>query len=396
MLVLNSTSVIRVVTSAASQIEVHASYADLTVSGGAVDISPQNTPAITTATTTTVVSSPGAGVKRNVRHLNITNDHASVSCTLAVEHFDGTTASELIAVTLLSGENMVLGEDGRWTHYDANGAVYPPAGKGAYDGYPVVFMKSGTAADTVGYWYCTAKDAGFPGAWSPGTPGINGRVTDGTTSADNGCLPIRNPAVGANFLTEVTMGASVNHSHLFFDVLWVNSGIVVTTTTAQAITTPTLPARDVNGTTNGEGCMIGMLTTTANTNAAVISNTTVTYTNSDGTGSRTATLSAIAGSQIPATPVIGTLVWFNLQAGDRGVRSIQSITLNTSLGAGAVSLFIARDLANIGTSLVNVQFTRRLSEPGVRLYNRTCMLHCVLASAVTATFFNGEVVIQEK
>lgn len=396
MLVLNSSSIIRVVTSAASQIEVHASYADLTVATGAVDISPQNTPAITTATTTTVVSSPGAGVKRNVKHLNITNDHASVPCVITVEHSDGTTVSELVAVTLLSGENMVFGEDGRWTHYDANGAVYPPAGKGAYDGYPVVFMKSGTAPDATGYWYCTAKDAGFPGAWSPGTPGINGRITDGTASADFGCLPIKNPAIGANYLTELTMGASVNHSHLFFDVLWVNSGIVVTTTTAQAITTPTLPARDVNGTTNGEGCMIGMLTTTANTNAAVISNSIVTYTNSDGTGGRTATLSAIVGSQIPATPVIGTLIWFNLQAGDKGVRSIQSITLNTSLGGGAVSLFIARDLANIGTSLVNVQFTRRLSDPGVRLYNGTCMLHCVLASAATATFFNGEVVIQEK
>jgi hypothetical protein len=392
---LTSTSdVIRVVTSAAAQIECHASWADF--NGTAVSLGRQNTAAITTATTTTVVAAPGSGVQRNVKHLNITNDHASLPCTITVEHFDGTTASELVAVTLLSGENMVLGEDGRWTHYDANGAVYPPAGKGAYDGYPVVFMKSGTAADTVGYWYCTAKDAGFPGAWSPGTPGINGRVTDGTTSGDFGCLPIRNPAVGANFLTELTMGASVNHSHLFFDVLWVNSGIVVTTTTAQSITTPTLPARDVNGTTNGEGCMIGMLTTTANTNAAVISNSIVTYTNSDGTGSRTATLSAIAGSQIPATPVIGTLVWFNLQAGDKGVRSIQSITLNTSLGGGAVSLFIARDLANIGTSLVNVQFTRRLSDPGVRLYNGTCMLHCVLASAITATFFNGEVVIQEK
>lgn len=395
MLNLTSTSdVVRIVTSAAAQIECHASWADL--NGSTVTLGRQNTAAITTATTTTVVPSPGSGVARNVKHLNITNDHASQACTVTVEHFDGTTASELIAVTLLTGENMVLGEDGRWTHYDANGAVYPPAGKGAYDGYPVVFMKSGTAADTVGYWYCTSKDAGFPGAWSPGTPGINGRVTDGTTSADNGCLPIRNPAVGANFLTEVTMGASVNHSHLFFDVLWVNTGIVVTTTTAQAISMPTLPARDVNGTTNGEGCMIGMLTTTANTNAAAIANTTVTYTNSDGTGSRTATLSAIAGSQIPATPVIGTLVWFNLQAGDKGVRSIQSITLNTSLGAGAVSLFIARDLANIGTSLVNVQFTRKLADPGVRLYNGTCMLHCVLASATTATFFNGELVIQEK
>lgn len=395
MINLTSTSdLIRVVTSAASQIEVHASYVDF--NGTAVTPGRTNTPHITTATTTTVVPSPGSGVQRNIKHLNITNDHASVACVVTIEHTDGTTAEELISVTLLSGENMVLGEDGRWTHYDANGAVYPPAGKGAYDGYPVIFMKSGTAADTVGYWYCTSKDAGFPGAWAPGTPGINGRITDGTTSGDFGCIPIRNPATGSNYLTELTMGASINHSHLFFDVLWVNSGIVVTTTTAQSITTPTLPARDVNGTTNGEGCMIAMLTTTANTNAAVISNSTVSYTNSDGTSGRTATLTAIAGSQIPATPVIGTIVWFNLQAGDRGVRSIESITLNTSLGAGAVSLMICRDLANIGTSLVNVQFTRKLSEPGVRLYNGTCMLHCVLASATTATFFNGEVVIQEK
>lgn len=395
MINLTSTSdLIRVTTSAASQIEVHASYVDF--NGTAVTPGRTNTPYITTATTTTVVPSPGSGVQRNIKHLNITNDHASVACVITVEHTDGTTAEELISVTLLSGENMVLGEDGRWTHYDANGAVYPPAGKGAYDGYPAVFMKSGTAADTIGYWYCTSKDAGFPGAWSPGTPGINGRVTDGTTSGDFGSIPIKSPATGSNYLTELTMGASVNHSHMFFDVLWVNSGIAVTTTTAQSITTPTLPARDVNGTTNGEGCMIAMLTTTANTNAAVISNSTVSYTNSDGTSGRTATLTAIAGSQIPATPVVGTIVWFNLQAGDRGVRSIESITLGTSLGAGAVSLMICRDLAEIGTSLVNVQFTRKLSEPGVRLYNGTCMLHCVLASATTATFFNGEVVIQEK
>ena len=397
MLVLASTSdIVRVVTGSASQIEVHASWGDLTVSTGAVDLGRQNTAAITTATTTTVVPSPGSGVRRNVRHLNVTNDHASQSCTVTVEHSDGTTVTELMSFTLLPGENMIFGEEGRWAHRDANGAEYPPAGKGAYDGYPVVFMKTSTAAEAVGNWYGTWKDAGFPGAWAPGTPGVNGRVTDGTTSTDNGCIPIKNPATGANYLTELTMGASVNHSHLFFDVLWVNSGLTVTTTTAQSITTPTLPARDVNGTTNGEGCMIGIMFTAAATNAAAISTTTVTYTNSDGTGSRTATLSAIAGSQIPATPVIGTVIWFNLQAGDKGVRSIQSITLATSLVTGSISLFIARDLANIGTSLVNVQFTRKLSDPGVRIYNGTCMLHCILASATTATFFNGEVVIQEK
>ena len=393
MLNLASTDVIRVVTAAAAQIEVHASWGDL--NGSTVTLGRSNA-AITTATTTTVVASPGSGVVRNVRHLNVTNAHASASAKVTVEHFDGTTAVDLMAFILLPGENMIFGEEGRWTHRDAQGAEYPPAGLGEFDGFSVGFMKTGTAADAVGYWYCTAKDGGFPGAWAPGTPGINGRVTDGTAAADNGCIPIRNPAAGANFLTELQMASSVNHTHLFFDVLWVNSGIAVTTTTAQAIVTPTLPARDINGTTDGEGCMIALLVTTANTNAAVISGATVSYTTSAGVAGRTATLAAIAGSQIPATPVIGTIIWFNLAAGDKGVRSIQSITLGTSLGAGAVSLMIARDVATIGTTLPNVAARKENSKPGIRLWNGSCILHCAQVSAVTATFFSGELVVQEK
>jgi len=395
MLILSSTSdIVRVITAQASQIEVHASYADW--NGTTVTPGRTNT-IITTATTTTVVASPGSGVQRNVRHLNITNDHASASCVVSVEHSDGTTIVELMSFTLLPGENMIFGEEGRWAHRDANGAEYPPAGKGAYDGRSVGFMKSGTAADAIGYWYCTSKDAGFPGAWSPGTPGVNGRVTDGTVIAtDAGCVPIKNPAVGANYLTELLMGSSVPHYNLFFDVLWVNSGLVVTTTTAQSITTPTLPARDVNGTTNGEGCMIGLLFTAAATNAALITNTTVSYTNSAGVAGRTATLQNLVGACIPATPVIGTLVWFSLQAGDTGVRSIENITLNTSLVTGSISLFIARDVASIGNSIAYIPSSRKLADPGVRLYNGTCLLHCVQASATTVTFFNGELTVQEK
>ena len=39
---------------------------------------------------------------------------------------------------------------------------------------------------------------------------------------------------------------------------------------------------------------------------------------------------------------------------------------------------------------------RALAPPGVRLYNGTCMLHCVMSSATTATFFNGEVTVMER
>lgn len=396
MINLSSTSdAIQVVTDSAATIECHASYVDIVVATGAITPDRKNT-VISSATTTTIVPAPSAGSVRNIKHLNITNNHATLSCNVAVRHTDGTTPIELMQFILLPGENMVFNAEGRWAHRDAQGAEYPSAGLGAYTGYAIPFMKTGTAADTTGYWYCTSKDNGFPGAWAPGTPGLNGRVTDGTLTADNGCIKINNPSVGANFLTELQMASSVNHTHLFFDVLWVNSGIAVTTTTAQAIVTPTLPARDSDGTTNGEGCMIAMLTTTANTNAAAIANSTVSYTNSKGVSGRTATLTALQGSQIPVSPAIGTIVWFNLAAGDTGVRSIESITLGTSLAAGAVSLMIARDIATIGTTIANVSAQKILGSPGIRLYNGTCMLHCILASATTATFFSGELTIMEK
>ena len=395
MIILASTSdLVRVVTSHDALVEVHASYVDL--NGTTVAPGRLNT-LVSTATTTTVVASPASSTVRNLKHLNITNDHASQSCIVTVEHTDGTTAIELMALTLLPGENMVLNEEGRWVHLDAQGGEYPPAGLGAYDGHSVPFMKAGTAADAVGYWYCTSKDAGFPGAWSPGTPGVNGRITNGTAVADYGCIPIKNPSVGVNYLTELQIASSVVHTHVFFDCLWVNSALVATTTTEQAIVTPTLPARDVSGGTVGEGCVIGLLVTTANTNAAAISNSTVSYTNSKGVAGRTAGLiSGVTGMQIPSSPTVGTIVWFRLAAGDTGVKSIESITLGTSLVAGQVSLMICRHIAVVGTTVANVASPKKCGDPGIRLYNNTCLLHCALVSATTATFFAGDLTVMEK
>jgi hypothetical protein len=396
MLILsNTSSIIRLYTSAAGDIEVDASYVDFTSPS---TYAPDGviTPSITTATTTTIVASPAASTKRNVRTITATNNHVSVINTITVEKFDGTNAAELMSFTLLPGENMVMNANGDWTHHDANGAKYPAAGLGAYNGRSVDFMKTGTASDAAGYWYCTSKDAGFPGAWAVGTPGLNGRNTDGTTSTDNGCLVISNPATGGNYITEFDIGSSVAHTHMFFDCLWVNSGLVITTTTAQTITQAALPARDVNGSTNGEGLTIALLCTAAVGLAAVASNATVSYTNSDGTAGRTATLSAIVGSQAPATPVIGTLIWFNLAAGDKGVRSIQSITLGTSWVSGSISLMICRMIAQIGTTIANVSANKKPSSPGIRIYNGSCILHCALTSATTATLFTGDISVVEK
>lgn len=397
MLLLTSTSdVLQVITgTATANIEVHASWVDL----NGTTVTPGRTNSrITTATTATAVAAPAASTQRNIKGLYITNTSAGTNCRVEVVHTDAVNSVELMGFTLLPGENMTFSEEGRWCHRDASGAEYPPAGLGAYNGRSIGFMKTGTAPDTAGYWYGTWKDGGFPGAWAPGTPGVNGRVTDGTNSADYGCLPLVNPSTGANYLTELQMAASLNHSNLFYDCLWVNSGLSVTaTSTAQAIVTPTLPARDIDGGTNGEGCMIGLKFTAASTLAAVNALSTVVYTNSKGVGSRTATLIGIAGSQAPATPVIGTVLWYNLAAGDTGVRSIESFNIGaTSWLTGSLSLFIARDIATIGTTIPNVTAQKIPNTPGIRLYNNSCILHCILASAATATFFSGEFSVMER
>ena len=128
MLLLTTTSdVIRVVTGSVADIKVHASWVDN--AAGVITPGRTNTAAITTAATTTVVAAPAASTQRNVKHLNITNNHASASSQVTVEHFDGTTAEQLMGVTLLAGENLVFNAMGEWQHHDVQGAEYAQSRK---------------------------------------------------------------------------------------------------------------------------------------------------------------------------------------------------------------------------------------------------------------------------
>ena len=148
MLLLTSTSdIIRIVTSAAAAVQVHASYIDN--NAGTITPARTNTAQINTATTTTVVASPSASVQRNVKFLNITNASGSVSTNVTVQHFDGTNSEDLIGVTLLPGENLVLSSTGDWMHHDQQGADY------AYNGsYNANLGPTGTLAETLPRQLC--------------------------------------------------------------------------------------------------------------------------------------------------------------------------------------------------------------------------------------------------
>lgn len=126
MLLLDSTSdIVQLVTSAAASVTVHASWVDLTTSTGAVTPGADNIPAITTAATTTIVPAPSSGVIRNVKNISLTNNSATTSTQVTVQHVDATPhTADLMGVTLLPGENLIMNEAGEWKHHDANGAEY--------------------------------------------------------------------------------------------------------------------------------------------------------------------------------------------------------------------------------------------------------------------------------
>jgi hypothetical protein len=383
----NTTHILELTNTVAGSLHYQVGYTDVTST--TVSNPNDSVGIISTATTTTILGAPSASTTRKVQYLNVYNNGVTNVVTLkkgisGVENF-------LIKVTLQNGETLRIINDKVET-LDASGRVkLQNQGDTEIAGDSRVIFKVGTASEAAGQYYCFAKDSGAPGAWSPGTPGINGRNTSGSTIADSGCVFAGNPTTGQNYIRNIAMAASQPGMFILADVLWVNTGLVVTTTTAQAITQPTLPARDNLGTSNGFGVGAGILVTTATTNASAIGNITIIYTNSNGVTGRIGTMASF-----PATAVVGTFVPFQLGSGDVGVRSIQSITIGTSLVTGAISLVCFNFLATSPITLANVGSTGFQARLDLKLNNDHCLLPFWLASNTTATNLTGTIFFTNK
>lgn len=383
ILLTQTTHSLVVTTSVAGSVDYVISYVDVT----STDFTPgSNDGNITTATSTTIAAAPAASTQRQIKQLIIKNVGTVTQVVEVKKDISGTTRAISPTASLQADESLNYSDTKGWYVLTADGRQKAQdAVDDGVSGFTAGFYKVGTAPEAAGQWYCWSKDSGAPGAWAPGTPGLNGRATDGTTTADAGCIFINNPVSGSNYLTSFQAAPSVICHLYLFDVMWVNTGLVVTTTTAQAITPVALPARDQNGSTDGVGVWAGLLVTTATTNGSAVTTITMSYTNEHGVSGRTATMASF-----PATATIGTVVWFQLQAGDHGVRSVQSVTLGTSLVTGAVSLILARPLISQPALVANVGgFSTPPMNPGVRLYNGTCALLFGLMSATTATGVSG-------
>ena len=192
-------------------------------------------------------------------------------------------------------------------------------------------------------WYL----GGAPGAASNPANTANGVVLSSTSALVSGQIPHYDPVSGNSYLGRLEALATQAGTLMLCDRLLQcagttsGSGISLTTTPAQTINTTTLPARDNAGTTNGAGILVGFEVFTAA--GAGTPTLTIGYTNSGGSGSKSAT----NVDPVVASSAIGAFYRMGLQAGDVGVQSVQTITISATMTSGAAAIVLYRVLAMI-------------------------------------------------
>jgi hypothetical protein len=202
-----------------------------------------------------------------------------------------------------------------------------------------------SAAGTLGTMFYTGPVPAAPAAPAPGLAGQ-------ALTSYAGQIPFPAAVAGQTvYLAQLQGYVSSSNAQptLLVDRLWHNSGVVMTTTTAQTIDSVTWPARDRNGATSGDGVMVALEWRTASTNAGAVTTVSMSYTNSAGTAGRTATIPTI-----PANVAANAWFDFTLQAGDTGVQSIQSVTLGTSFVTGAMHMVAHRIVASLNPPTGNI------------------------------------------
>lgn len=248
--------------------------------------------------------------------------------------------------------------------------------------YPREIVKGLTGTMVAGRPHSTFYLPGQPGAAVAPTPGLAGAAL--TSYA--GQIPFNNPVVGNTYLSRFVAQSTIAGQLLLCDRLWHNSGITITQITAHTINSVTWPARDVSGSTNGNGVYIGVEVSAAT--GAGVPTLTIGYTNQDGTAGRTAT------NIVPtvASSIAGTFYPIGLQAGDTGVRSVQSFTLSATWTSGTIHLVAYRVLARLPLSLANTPSSIDTFTSGfVRMYDNTVPFVIFIPSTTTTSNITGNV-----
>lgn len=176
-------------------------------------------------------------------------------------------------------------------------------------------------------------------SWGTGTiPLIAGRSCNNTTA---GALPLPSggAALGSGFFpVRARHDSQGQNNHIaILDRLVDYGGIDATLITPQALGAVALPRH-----TSGENVQVYLEVFTASASASA-GTVTISYTNTAGTALRTGTLTLAA-----SWAVAQRVFQFQLEQGDSGVQSVQSLTFGTgSTNAGNIGVVLAKPMFNI-------------------------------------------------
>lgn len=174
-----TTETLEISTSSTADIDYSISYADITTT----TFVPSTTEGkITTSTTTTILSAPGASTQRQVKLITITNRHATTSNTIVVKKDISSTEYYLTpSITLLAGETVQYLDTAGWVYYSATGSVKGDLSAGGSN-TQVQLNIGGVLSGDPGFTFDTSTDIlSLPNSNSTIQIGSSGNVTDPST-----------------------------------------------------------------------------------------------------------------------------------------------------------------------------------------------------------------------
>jgi hypothetical protein len=252
----------------------------------------------------------------------------------------------------------------------------------------ITWNKTNVTTEGAGTFHDLAQVAGLPGAML--TPDDAGSGGSSLTSASTGALPFIAPS-GSNKLYLLNFSATSTQPGGVYvtDRLWACRGLA----TGSGATTTVTGMTPITRYDDGVGAEIWYWCITA-PSAGGSGSMTVSYTNSDGVSGRTATITLGAGTP---PPTAGQCYPASLQAGDRGVQSIQSVTnTSTSFTGGSHGLVVARRIitapistTGVGTSLDGLRTGLQEIDPSA------CLNFVILCSATTTGYWVGSMQLVE-
>jgi hypothetical protein len=174
---------------------------------------------------------------------------------------------------------------------------------------------------------------------------------------------------------------------MIYDRIWQVGGISLNTTEEQILTGITSPSRHSDGINN---LLLVEITTAGGATATTLN---VSYTNTDDVSGR------IASIALPASVPVNRCYFLNLQSGDKGVKSVQSVTMSTAMGGGVANLVLLNASEIVVVPWVANQWTERdlvLQMANLpRVLNDACLALMVLASTSSTGIIYGRLQLAE-